>query len=139
MACLLSLDPGERRTGIALSDPEGIMASPLRTHDRERDGSLIDLVESLCEEHGVTEVIVGHAVTQSGDRGQSARRSERVAGLVEKRVRPRGIAVRLVDERYSTAEAQRLLAGKKRAREVRDAVAAALILQSELDARRNRG
>lgn len=136
MAALLALDPGERRTGIALSDPEGILASPLQTHDRERDGSLIDLVDSLCAEHEVAEVVVGHAVTQNGARGESALRSERVAQLVERRVKKQGVVVRLVDERYSTAEAQRLLAGKNRPREARDAVAAALILQSVLDARR---
>jgi len=46
------------------------------------------------------------------------------------------VTVRLVDERYSTAEAQRILAGRRRPREHRDAVAAALILQAVLDARR---
>lgn len=137
MATLLALDPGERRTGIALSDPEGIMASPLRTHDRERDGSLLELVDALCVEHEVAEVVVGHALTQDGARGESARRSERVAALIEKRVKRRGIAVRLVDERYSTAEAQKILAGRNRPREQRDAVAAALILQAVLDARRD--
>ena len=100
------------------------MATPLCTHDRQRDGSLIDMVERLCVEHEVTEVVVGHALTQTGESGESAARGERVAAL-------------LVDERYSTAEAQRLLAGRKRERGHRDAVAAALILQSLLDARRS--
>ena len=135
MAVLLALDPGERRTGIALSDPAGIMASPLRTHDRERDGSLLDLVEALCTEHAAVEVVVGHALDQGGGRGESALRSERIAGRLDRRLRRKGIAVTLVDERYSTAEAQRILAGRGRTRERRDAVAAALILQSVLDAR----
>lgn len=136
MAALLALDPGERRTGIALSDPEAIMASPLRTHDRESDGSLLDLVVALCREHEVAEVVVGHALTQNGTRGESARRSERVADLLRKRLRSSGVTVTLADERYSTAEAQRLIAGRGRSRAQRDAVAAALILQSVLDARR---
>lgn len=136
MAALLALDPGERRTGIALSDPEAIMASPLCTHDRERDGSLLDLVVALCREHEVDEVVVGHAVTQGGERGESARRSERVADLLRRRLEPSGVTVSLADERYSTAEATRLIAGRRRPRERRDAVAAALILQSVLDARR---
>ena len=136
MAVLLALDPGERRTGIAMSDPEGIVASPLTTHDRQRDRSLIDLVDRLCSEHEVSEVVVGHAITQDGTRGGSARRSERVAELLTARLRSRNVTVRLVDERYSTAEAQRILAGRRRPREHRDAVAAALILQAVLDARR---
>ena len=138
MAVVLALDPGERRTGIAMSDPEGILASPLCTHDRQRDRSLIDFVARLCDEHGAREVVVGHALTQEGARGESATRSERIAELLARRLAPNGIEVHLADERYSTAEAQRLLAGRRRERGHRDAVAAALILQSVLDARRPR-
>lgn len=133
MGVALALDPGERRTGIALSDPAGILASPLTTHDRQRDRSLIDLVEQLCAEHGVGTVVVGHALTQAGESGESARRSERLADLLEDRFAGRGIEVRLVDERYSSAEAARLLAGRRHERGDRDALAAALILQGWLD------
>lgn len=138
MGVHLALDPGERRTGIALSDPAEILASPLCTHDRQRDGSLIDLVESLCAEHGAETVIVGHAIGQDGEAGESALRSERVAMLLAERLAPVGVSVELFDERYSTAEAQKILAGRKHERGVRDAVAAALILQGWLDARRDR-
>ena len=133
MGVVLALDPGERRTGIALCDPDQILASPHSTHDRRRDRSLIDRVEALCREHGVTMVVVGHALTQSGERGQSALRSERVADLLRARLDSAGIAVCLVDERYSTAEATRILAGSRHARADRDALAAALILQVWLD------
>lgn len=136
MGVVLALDPGERRTGIALCDPEGILASPHSTHDRRRDRSLIDLVETLCRQHGVSTVVVGHALTQSGDRGESALRSERVADLLRARLVPGGIEVHLVDERYSTAEATRILTGTRHVREERDALAAALILQVWLDSRR---
>ena len=66
----------------------------------------------------------------------SARRSERLAGLLRERLGGEGIDVILVDERFSTAEAQRLLAGTRHSRADRDALAAALILQGWLDARR---
>jgi putative Holliday junction resolvase len=132
----LALDPGERRTGIALCDPAEILASPHSTHDRQRDRSLLDLVEQLCREHGVQTVVVGHAVGQSGERGESARRSERIASLLSGRLALAGIEVELFDERYSTAEAQRILAGRRHERGERDALAAALILQAWLDARR---
>ena len=134
MGVVLALDPGERRTGIALCDSGGILASPHSTHDRRRDRSLIDLVEKLCKEHEVSTVVVGHALTQAGERGESALRSERVADLLSARLGPAGIAVHLVDERYSTAEATRILAGTRHVREDRDSLAAALILQVWLDA-----
>lgn len=139
MGVALALDPGQRRTGIALCDPEGILASPHSTHDRLKDGSLLDLVERLCLEHGARTVVVGHALTQAGESGESARRSERVAALLEARLAPSGVTVLLFDERYSTAEAERLLAGRRRERGDRDALAAALILQAWLDSRRQGG
>jgi putative Holliday junction resolvase len=133
---VLALDPGERRTGIALCDPDEILASPHSTHDRRRDRSLIDLIETLCREHRVSTVVVGHALTQTGDRGESALRSERVTDLLRARLVPAGIAVHLVDERYSTAEATRILAGTRHEKGDRDALAAALILQVWLDTQR---
>lgn len=136
MGVHLALDPGGRRTGIALCDPAEILASPHSTHDRQRDRSLLDLVEQICREHAVETVVVGHAVGQGGERGESAQRSERIAELLTERLGAAGVRVELFDERYSTAEAQRILAGRKHERGDRDALAAALILQAWLDARR---
>lgn len=139
MTVMLGLDPGERRTGIALGDPAGILASPLCTHDRQRDGSLIELVVRLCEEHDVRCVVVGHALTQDAQSGVSAGRSHVLARKLGSRLKARGVEVILVDERYSTAEALRMLTGHPHAREERDALAAALILQAHLDSVRDRG
>lgn len=136
MGVHLALDPGERRTGIALCDPAEILASPHSTHDRRHDGSLLDLVEELCREHDVATVVVGHALDQEGGVGESARRSERIAELLTARLTASGIRVELFDERYSTAEAGKILAGTRHAKGERDALAAALILQGWLDARR---
>jgi putative Holliday junction resolvase len=132
----LAIDPGERRTGIATCDPDGILATPLLTHDRKTDGSLIDLVERLCQEHGARTVVVGHAVTQSGERAVSAQRSERVAERLRERLSRPAVQVVLFDERYSSAEARRLLMGRRHEKGDRDALAAALILQAWLDSRR---
>ena len=134
MGVWLALDPGERRTGIAVSDPTGTLASPLTTHDRQRDRSLLDLVQRLCEERDVEGILVGHPLTQAGERGESALRSETIARKLGERLEGSGVRIELADERYSTAEAQRILAGRGRSREQRDAVAAALILQARLDA-----
>jgi putative Holliday junction resolvase len=135
MSTILALDPGERRTGLAISDAEGILASPLPTHDRRRHRSLLETVAELCAEHDVGQILVGYPLTQMGEHGSSAQRSSRLAERLRARL---SVPVDLVDERFSTAEAKRLLAGKKRSREDRDALAAVLILQAYLDARRGR-
>ena len=123
---ILALDPGMRRTGL--------LASPLLTHDRQKDRSLLDLVARVCEENAVERILVGHPLTQEATPGESAERSEVLARKLRDRV---GLPVELVDERYSTAEAGRILAGRGRSRAQRDAVAAALILQAWLDAHRD--
>jgi putative Holliday junction resolvase len=132
MPVILALDPGERRTGLAISDPQGLLARPLRTHDRRRDGSLIQLLKDLCTEHGVRLVLVGHPLTQGGERGSSALHAEALADRLKSDLK---LPIELVDERYSSAEADHLLRGARRPKEDRDAVAAAFILQGYLDGR----
>jgi putative Holliday junction resolvase len=127
---VLAIDPGSRRTGIAISDPGGTLASPLLTHDRQKDGSLIELLARLCEEHQVERIVVGLPLTQMGAAGPSA---EHARALADRLRRELPVAVQLVDERYSSAEADRILQGKRRPKGRRDAVAAALILQTFLD------
>jgi putative Holliday junction resolvase len=133
---VLALDPGERRTGLALSDPTGVLATPLRTHDRRHDGSLLELVAGICAEHGVERVLVGHPLTQEGDRGRAAQHAEelarRLAAVLE-------VPVELVDERYTSQAADRVLAGRRRERGRRDAVAAAILLEGWLEAHREEG
>jgi putative Holliday junction resolvase len=139
MPVVLALDPGERRTGVAICDPTGTLASPLQTHDRRRDGSLIALLLQLVAQHHAERILIGLPLTQSGERGTSARHAERLARTIAAAV---PVPVELFDERYTTAEAQRLLAqraqqtGQRASREQRDALAAALLLQTWLDARR---
>ncbi len=131
MAVILALDPGLRRTGIALCDPTGTLARPLLTHDRRSDGSLLELIASLCEEHSVERVLVGLPLTQMKEEGATAQAARGLAEKIRLRVE---LPVELVDERYSSLEADRILAGKKAPKGRRDAVAAALILQTWLDA-----
>lgn len=132
MPAILALDPGERRTGIAVSDPEALLARPLQTHDRRRDGSLFQLIRELCQEHAVELVLVGHPLTQAGESGRSAQHAERLAEKLREQL---DSEVRLVDERYSSVEADHILRGSRRPKEDRDAIAAATILQGFLDAR----
>ncbi len=130
MAVILALDPGERRTGIAICDPTGSLARPLQTHDRKRDGSLMTQLAELCREHEVERVLVGHPLTQMGERGRMAQQAETLAEKLQAHL---GLPVELVDERYTSLEADHILAGRRAEKGRRDAVAAALLLQTWLD------
>lgn len=142
---VLALDPGERRTGVALSDELGILASPLcilRVRARDR----VEAVAGIVREHEVAEIVVGFPKTLRGEIGPQARRVERFVEELRDAV---DAPVRLWDEQYSTAEARDRLAAShrpsagRRGRAARlaaphvDAVAAAVILQEYLDWRRS--
>jgi putative Holliday junction resolvase len=133
VGAVLALDPGERRTGLAISDLGRVIATPLATHDRERDGSLVDAIAAVCRERAVERILVGHALTAHGTAEASAQRGEHLATILRNAT---GLPVELVDERYSSAAAERLLRGSGRPKADRDAVAAAFILQQWLDSQR---
>ena len=137
---VLALDLGEARIGVALSDPERALALP---HGTIRvAGGIEDLkaVAALVEETGAVEVVIGHPLSLTGERGPAARRAEAFAEGV--RMILGGVLVHLQDERLSTAEAERGLreagaTGHRRRQRV-DAAAAGLILEAWL-ARDRRG
>lgn len=132
---VLGLDVGERRVGVAVSDPLGLWARPLTVITRRSKQEDYRAIARLVREHQVSRVVVGHPLSMDGQAGPQALRVERyAAGLAE----CLDIPVVLWDERLSTAEAERLLRESgETSREYRgriDAVAAAVILQSYLDA-----
>ena len=135
----MGIDFGERRTGVALSDPTGTLASPLETLVRRQGQRLpVAALESLARSHGVTAIVVGIPLTLDGHEGDWARRV-RTAG--EDLGRRLGVPVEFVDERFTSVRAERAVrtAGlPRRERERRERVdraAAALILQAWLDRR----
>lgn len=132
---LLALDIGERRIGVSVSDPLGLWARPLTVLARRSREEDYAAIAALVEEYGATRVIVGHPLSLSGDVGPQARRVERYAAGLAQRLQ---VPVVLWDERLSTAEAEQILrAAGESSRQYRDkvdAVAAAVILQSYLDA-----
>ena len=133
---VLGVDLGERRIGLALSDPLGILASPLsvleRTGDRTADHRAI---MAAAQEAGAARIVIGLPLTLAGQEGPAARsvrqEIEAIAAL--------GLPVEAHDERLTTVSAERMLAiggvrGPASRRRV-DSVAAAVILQSWLDSR----
>ena len=136
----LGLDCGERRIGVAGSDDMGLIARPLSAIERTSRAEDAARIGELASRRKAKTIVVGLPLNMDGSAGPAARRARRFARMLEREL---GLKVELWDERLSTAEAERALiaADERRARrrEVRDGVAAALILQSYLDARqRNR-
>lgn len=135
----LGVDVGTVRIGVAVSDPDGILATPVETVRRERGTAHLRRLASLVTELEVVEVVVGLPRTLSDRAGSSADDAVSVAEALATRISP--VPVRLADERLTTVSAARFLreAGM-RAREQRgmiDQAAAVAILQGWLDQRRN--
>jgi putative Holliday junction resolvase len=120
---------------VAASDPTGTIASPLAVLPRAPGGELWSWLRSACAERGVEVVVVGLPRRLDGSEGDAARDARALAQRARRALR---LPVTLWDERMTTALAQRgMIAGGARRRERRrrvDAVAAALMLQSWLDA-----
>lgn len=138
----LGLDVGTKTIGVALTDEAEIAAHPLTVLPRTGNSGDARAVGALCTEHAITDVVVGLPLELSGRVGHRARRVlELVAAL--RAALPESVRVHEHDERFSTAEAERILIdadlsrGKRRA--VIDQQAATLILQGWLDAQRRSG
>ena len=135
MARILGLDVGSRRVGVALSDAACSIATPYATIFHHGVRRLVAELVAVCRDRQVTRVVIGIPLHADDSSGSAARLPNRVA----EEMRAAGYRVDLWDERYTTVSARRLLAGNVSARRARakgmvDRVAAALILQSYLEA-----
>jgi putative holliday junction resolvase len=134
----LGIDVGSVRIGVAVSDPDGILATPVETVRRDRLGKHLRRLGELVVEREAVEVIVGLPRTLGDRTGSSARDAIELADVLARRIAP--TPVRLADERLTTVSAQRSLrqAGvrAKDQRSVIDQAAAVAILQTWLDERR---
>ncbi|MEX1158093.1 MAG: Holliday junction resolvase RuvX [Thermomicrobiales bacterium] len=130
---LLGLDLGERRIGVAVSDDTGVIASPVRIIDLKR--ATLEDVANLAGEFKVDGIIVGLPKGMSGDEGFQARETRAMAAEIEAFV---SVPIIFWDERLSSYIADQALSARvKSPRERRkqlDAIAAAVTLQSYLDA-----
>jgi putative Holliday junction resolvase len=141
----LGVDVGSVRVGVAICDPDGILATPLATVPRDstqRDDLPSDMTEiaRLVREYEVVEIIVGLPVNLAGKEGPAATVTRQYADAIKTVVDP--VPVLMVDERMSTVAATRRLSERgvrgKRQRAVVDQAAAVEILQSWLDTQRRR-
>ena len=134
MARVLALDLGERRIGVAVSDPTGILARPLTTIVRASRQADFQAVAALVDEYAIERIIVGLPLSLDGTEGPQALQIRR---YTERLAQALAIPIEFWDERYSSAMAADILREKgQRRRHMRDkldATAAAVILQSYLD------
>ncbi|HLI30249.1 MAG TPA: Holliday junction resolvase RuvX [Terriglobia bacterium] len=131
---ILAIDFGMKRFGLAVSDALGLTAQGLPTLERTNLNRDLSALETLIREYEVQEIILGNPLSKDGSASPMSGRVDEFAQKLGKRT---GRAVKLWDERLTSAEAQRMLHASgiglsKRQRAV-DRVAATLILQSYLD------
>jgi putative pre-16S rRNA nuclease len=134
----LGLDVGSKTIGLALTDEVGIAAHPLGVIERVGNSGDADKIRTLVVEHGVTDVVVGIPYELSGKIGFRARRVQEFVGVL--RATLNGITLHEQDERFTTAEAERVLidadVSRAKRKEVIDQQAATLILQTWLNGHR---
>lgn len=135
---VMAIDYGDARTGVALSDPSGLLTGFTTViHSRNRETVLAQLA-ALCKERGADRLVMGFPRNMDGTEGPRAALYREFAASLEDAT---GMPVRLWDERRTTVEAHQILSsqnyhGKKRKNTV-DAVAASLILEGYLGYLRN--
>ncbi len=133
----IGIDVGSVRIGVAASDPDGILATPVETvATSSRDSSDIDRIVAIVREYEAVEVVVGLPRTLRGEHGTSAEAAARFAERLRTRI---PVPVRLTDERLTTVSAARALRASgiraKGQKSVIDQAAAVSILQGWLDQR----
>ena len=135
----MGLDIGEKRIGVALSDPLQVIASALTVVERITDEAAIKQIIDLAQEHEVERIVVGLPRSMDGSLGRQAQTVQSFIGLLKKGTQ---LSVVTWDERLSTVAAERALLemGMKRdkRKKRRDSLAASFILQSYLDSERSR-
>ena len=134
---VLAVDYGARRVGLALSDPTGLLASPLQVIDAEPLDTLARRVASLAEEHHARLILVGLPRNMDGSLGAAADTVLTWVEELKQACSGNDCSIKTIDERMSTLQASRLLreAGRNaKAQKTRiDSASAQVLLQSYLD------
>lgn len=137
---VLAIDPGSRRVGVAVSDPSATIAQPLTVLAAHPGATLVERLARLAREQEAAALVVGLPRRLDGGIGPEAKAARILADELR---RATGLEVTLVDERLTSAAAERALlsggASRARRRQLSDKVAATMILQSYLDSVRLRG
>lgn len=130
---IMAIDYGDAHTGVAVSDPTGLLAGFTATIDAYRPEIVAERIAALAREHGAEELVLGHPVNMDGTLGPRSEKAHAMKRLLEERT---GLPVVLWDERRTTIDAHQILrnSGKdaRKRKKTVDAVAASLILEGYL-------
>ena len=133
---ILGLDVGDRRIGVALSDPLGLTTQRLTVLERQGLAKDAERMAALVVQHEVEQIVVGLPLTLRGSRGIQAGKVEAFVDALRRRL---AVPIELLDERLTTVQGARALrevgTSRRRQKQAIDQVAAQLILQQFLDAR----
>jgi putative holliday junction resolvase len=133
---ILAVDPGSKRVGLAVSDPTGTIAQALSTVPAEPAATLASRLADIAKAQDAQRIVVGLPLRLNGTHGPEAAAAQRLAHALRQAAR---LPVEMVDERLTTAAAERsLIAGGVRREKRRlsvDRVAATLLLQGHLDSK----
>ena len=137
---IMAIDYGDAHTGIAVSDPTGLLAGFTTVVTADRPEAVAQRVAELAREHGAEELVLGHPVNMDGSLGPRSEKAKAMQALLEEAT---GLPVVLWDERRTTIDAHHILyqSGKnaKQRKKVVDAVAATLILEGYLTYKKSQG
>ena len=137
---IMAIDYGDAHTGIAVSDPPGLLAGFTTDVTAYRPEAVAQRVAELAREHGAEELVLGHPVNMDGSLGPRSEKAKAMQALLEEAT---GLPVVLWDERRTTIDAHHILyqSGKnaKQRKKVVDAVAATLILEGYLTYKKSQG
>ena len=133
--CLMGLDLGSKTIGLAIADPNGVIASPLATIRRRKFTDDARALVKIIDARSVGGLVFGLPVNMDGEEGPRCQSTRQFAANFLER---RGIGIAFWDERLSTSAVEKFLIGeadmtRKRRAEVIDKMAAAYILQGALD------
>ena len=130
---IMAIDYGDAHTGIAISDPTGLLAGFTTVITAYRPERVAEQAALLAQEHGAERLVLGHHINMDGTRGPRSEKAQAMKALLEEAT---GLPVVLWDERRTTIDAHQILlnSGKnaKKRKKVVDAVAASLILEGYL-------
>jgi putative Holliday junction resolvase len=138
LGAVLAVDYGSRRIGLAVSDPDRIFAFPAGHIERRDPAKDLDALRELVEARGVVQIVVGLPIHMNGREGPEARTARAFAAALEAGT---GRKVEMLDERWTSREAERALradGGRRHTKGEVDATAAAILLRTWL-ARAARG
>jgi putative Holliday junction resolvase len=137
--CILAIDYGRRRIGLAISDEMHLTARPLQTLTRTNRRNDLRRLREIARENSVASIVVGHPLRLDGSAGDMAEEASRFAARLRKEL---GLPVELADERLSSWEAEQIVAtaGRLHSKErATDKIAAAVILRDYLERNRSAG